>query len=1163
MSIHPVWYAHLTTAGEVLSALVDNLKATYPSVDRTIRVLVEDKLLEHQSTRLDEAGAQGDARPPIHKVFVDLPFLSDDGSTEPSACVHLSATLAENHLDRDDQLENLQWRSHPCRAPTWFVKAGPGQGKSTIGQYIAQAHRAAIILDSKGYRFSTEARQVAKDIRLAFPDYLVWPSFPRIPLAVDLKRYARWLSRREKRDADGVLSYIADELRLLTQEAVSTTLVTTLLEGRRWLAIFDGLDEVPSDEKDRVAREVQRFVREFRQSADLFSICTSRPQGYSGQFDKIPGMATIELVALPDEVALTCARRLLRATRHSSEAEACLARLEAAFRSSSAVRELMRTPLQVHIMCIIARSGQRPPERRWQLYDRFFTVIRQREIARDLPDKRLATLLQQEPKLLRDVHARLGFVLHTRAETSAGATAEFCEADFRRLVAGAVDDAKDENVDDLVETVMRAASERLVLITTPTKAGSYRFDIRQLQEFFAAEYLHTGISGDELRTRLELLGGDQHWREVMHFVLSALAEQDRRTELAIATSAIRRMDRGPDDGTQEHLSRSLSRGATLAARLVQDGVLDEQKAVRNLFRDLLGPLVTTADVRDFESLIQAARREERGWVLDFFCDRAVETVEGESLGAARLLWNCTPDVGRWRQRVQEYFRGCTTETVNAMVSQYWDPIQPTKWQVDCLGDRVLREPVSLGETALWRRLLCVSRYRTVAMQLLASVGVVCTDGDLEALMRRTGAEPGPAIHLASAFIELDAPIVEPLPRAARLWSLFERLPEKGVIGAWKAVIRCACFQTKGSYLTLHGMAGGPELWSRLPPSLPLALTQEDGKAALEGVSEVEFPALLRRWSSDRRRYGIRFIDRNGRRPRTSSRANVADIVKADPSVGLRLLGVIKEPSLQPGLPGLGDSDDLLRVLGESMRVDPALLQRVPIWTWRYFLNAFSTEWASTVLAGELTGFGSRVWLFGVPPEGREDQLPLDSPVFLPRIVSDLARWFWLEDEQRGYLSWEVRRKWRRLGDPNEFLGSVAKLLRYDLLTVGRTDQLPSVRAAATLLSSVTHKDGTALLIENGDLLVELVNTNPSLGPLTAWFVERTGRVYDAACRGVVSRMLEVERATGRQAHGAWIPILQRWRELSDSPVARRGSHMLPKPFCLVACADGRSADSQP
>jgi hypothetical protein len=280
---------------------------------------------------------------------------------------------------------------------------------------------------------------------------------------------------------------------------------------------------------------------------------------------------------------------VIRLGRGAAEARKATVILRSALQSGS-VCELMTTPLQAHIMAVVVRDGGKPPDRRWQLFSNFYNVIKRREANRDLPDRRIAKLLREDHQLLKTVHSRLGFVLHARAETSQGAQTSLSRAEFRELVKGAVSQMMDEDIASTVDVVMNATTNRLVLVTTPDDGEHVRFDIRQLQEFFAAEFLYESIGADQLRTRLESLTGDAHWREVMHFLLSALIENGRRSELDLAVEVLRQIDEQESSTRKRVLSRRLSKGALLAARLLEEGVLEQDKRIRQQFRKCLEPL---------------------------------------------------------------------------------------------------------------------------------------------------------------------------------------------------------------------------------------------------------------------------------------------------------------------------------------------------------------------------------------------------------------------------------------------------------------------------------------------------------------------------------------------------------------------------------------------
>ena len=68
--------------------------------------------------------------------------------------------------------------------------------------------------------------------------------------------------------------------------------------------------------------------------------------------------------------------------RSPEESRRAIQLLEASAHSAS-IRELLTTPLQAHILAVVVRDGERPPDRRWKLYARFYDVIRRREANRN------------------------------------------------------------------------------------------------------------------------------------------------------------------------------------------------------------------------------------------------------------------------------------------------------------------------------------------------------------------------------------------------------------------------------------------------------------------------------------------------------------------------------------------------------------------------------------------------------------------------------------------------------------------------------------------------------------------------------------------------------------------------------------------------------------
>jgi hypothetical protein len=639
------FYGDFLTPGHVLTAIVEALKSDRASAEAILRHLIGKQLLNQQYAKLEQAGSAAEM-PGLHRLFTDTPLRARDSGLEGDAAAALSRAAAGAHRPSAESFTQnerwWQWRRHPSRARTWFIRGGPGQGKSTLAQFVAQVQRAWFVVKGEVSNLNDAQKTLALEIEQTARALDIWPSVARIPITLELKDYAQWLSSREGKTR-GILTYISDRLHRAVQQPVSVGSIRDLLKQRRWMVVFDGLDEVPHDVKNFVAGAVRDFLDDdvFASDADVFTICTSRPQGYSGQFDALDACMA-DLIPLSVEQALRCAEPLLRYQRSDEDADRHVETLQAASESPS-VQELMTTPLQAHIMAIVVRGGARPPERRWKLFDNFYDVILKRETNREGIDHRLAEIFRRHDDLLKTVHNRLGFALHAAAEMSAGAQSAMLRPEFERVVQGAARDMLEQDVDVTVAALMEATTDRLVLVNTPDDGEHVRFDIRQLQEFFAAEFIreydpHRPIT---LAAGFELLGADPHWREVTHFLLSALVEEKKGPELDALASVLQRFDTGSEE--ERPLWRRMARGALATARLLAEGVLEQDRRVRDQLRQTLAPAFAATDQTVIQALSSVNQPQSRAWLIGVLIDAMQESSASESVGAAAALVRLMPE----------------------------------------------------------------------------------------------------------------------------------------------------------------------------------------------------------------------------------------------------------------------------------------------------------------------------------------------------------------------------------------------------------------------------------------------------------------------------------------------------------------------------------------
>jgi hypothetical protein len=145
-------YRHFLTPGKILTEIYNQIKDAQAEVKTILRFLVISQFDDQQHTKLEQAAPPGSTieRPGIHDLFIDLPFRSKEHALEGLVMELLVCAAAKSHRFDEEQPNTEEWKlwcRHPSRAKVWFIKGGPGQGKSTIGQYFCQIQRAALILE--------------------------------------------------------------------------------------------------------------------------------------------------------------------------------------------------------------------------------------------------------------------------------------------------------------------------------------------------------------------------------------------------------------------------------------------------------------------------------------------------------------------------------------------------------------------------------------------------------------------------------------------------------------------------------------------------------------------------------------------------------------------------------------------------------------------------------------------------------------------------------------------------------------------------------------------------------------------------------------------------------------------------------------------------------
>ena len=411
--------------------------------------------------------------------------------------------------------------------PLVILEGAPGQGKSTIAQYICQIHRM---------RFLDRQRS-----ETANPAHI--NAALRLPFKVELRDFADWLSGGnpfnsiDDRDSpDPSPRTLERFLSVLIQNEsggsdFNVSDLHATLSSSPALVVLDGLDEVAEiRQRERVVEAINSAVSRLGAiAASLQVVVTSRPTAFINS-PVLPRrtFATYSLEDLTRPLITEYAERWLR-SRDIDESDANDVRLILNDKLSEPhLHDLARNPMQLAILLsLIHRRGVSLPDKRTALYDNYIDIFFDRESEK-------SAVVRENRDLLIRIHRYLAWELQSRAEVDSTSTSEeqpsgtslsggVTERELRVLLREFLE--KDGSDPTLVEKLFSGMVERVVAIVARVQ-GVYEFDVQTLREYFAARHLyHTApysSAGDErpagtLSDRWSALSRNYYWLNVARF----------------------------------------------------------------------------------------------------------------------------------------------------------------------------------------------------------------------------------------------------------------------------------------------------------------------------------------------------------------------------------------------------------------------------------------------------------------------------------------------------------------------------------------------------------------------------------------------------------------------------------------------------------------------
>ena len=515
-------YASLILPGDVL---MKTLLGNEPRLNELMKKYLSREFEEEMHTRLEQAGSVTEKKISIEKVCVDIGIIDRELGQTKKFAEHIftlgNKILGYKKLDAENVLDKNE---------NFVLIGGPGQGKSTICQFIAQIYRA-YKLQLLGYK-NQEIDRFVDEIKKSYK-YRI--DRIRIPFKIVLREYAAWINRKNRDDNVSVMQYIMERIRKMEGNTLSIDTLRKMIGEEAWIFFFDGLDEVPeSSNREEVLKQIHIFITmELKEvHCDCIIIGTTRAQGYNNDFDETK-YKHIEVAELSKEDCYKYVEKLFEVMEEQTERREEYIHIMKEALEDETTSRLMKTPLQATIISILVKSGGKPPHERYSLFRQYYDTMVRRE-----KQKGIVATLNDNTDWLEEIHLLIGHRLQLESERKKNPSAEISREELETLLRNYVEQNRDDFYDQ--ECVVEEKKELFLLTITQricflceNREGFYSFYIRSIQEYFAGTYLVKGRSDKDAIYNINQIAYSSYWRNVLLFSLGYIELERKSLESEI------------------------------------------------------------------------------------------------------------------------------------------------------------------------------------------------------------------------------------------------------------------------------------------------------------------------------------------------------------------------------------------------------------------------------------------------------------------------------------------------------------------------------------------------------------------------------------------------------------------------------------------------------
>ena len=517
------------------------IKWSYPEILKAtdlLEVLVRGQLGDEEERRRNAIRAyltaqydddlelkfkQTDLRSTMTDLFVDLP-MSENPLDNQEEFLSIHRAPRQSYRNKT----NYSWYQRNARHAAEFIlearpyhrysrillEGAPGQGKSTVTQYVCQVLRM-LMLDKR-----EELNKLGKPLG-AF--------MARLPLRVDLRDLAKWLGGTDPfqskmvplddREPKSLEGFLAAQVRHASGGAsFNVSDLLAVAKAGHLLLALDGFDEVADVAmRNTLVTEISKATSRLMNAGNfsIQTIVTSRPAAFAKSV-RFPRDQWSYFLLLPLERNHVDAYtdKWMRAKALKPTERHTLVRVLNEKLEETHTQYLAKNPMQLTILLSLINSrGSSLPEKRTAMYDAYMDMFFSRESEK-------SDIVRDNRDLLIDIHRHLAWKLQTAAESGGDGSIEHSE--LRAALFTYLDSQGEDTT--IINALFDGVIERVGALVSRVQE-TYEFEVQPLREYFAARHLYetapySGVA-DELRgtklDRFQALVRNPYWLNVARF----------------------------------------------------------------------------------------------------------------------------------------------------------------------------------------------------------------------------------------------------------------------------------------------------------------------------------------------------------------------------------------------------------------------------------------------------------------------------------------------------------------------------------------------------------------------------------------------------------------------------------------------------------------------